>query len=99
MSKVYKTNFDESGNELPAEYSDALATFRGFAQSHLQLSVVLSAGYNPRLYAYAEQFQDFYPDENGNLKKKIILKVSDFRSTLVQGKIFAKKGLWITCIL
>ncbi|MBS1511043.1 MAG: hypothetical protein JST86_09390 [Bacteroidetes bacterium] len=96
MSKVDKTNFDESGNELPAEYSDALAAFRGYAQSHLQSSVVLSAGYNPRLYAYAEQFPDFYPDEHGNLKKKIILKVSDFRSALVQGKIFAKKGLWIS---
>lgn len=96
MSKVDKTNFDKNGNELPAEYSDALAAFRGYAQSDLHSSVVLSAGYNPRLYSYAEQFPDFYPDKDGFLKKKIILKVSDFRSALVQGKMFAKKGLWIS---
>ncbi|MCW3122768.1 MAG: hypothetical protein JWQ38_2260 [Flavipsychrobacter sp.] len=96
MSKVDKTNFDGDGNELSMEYSDALAPFRGYAQSDLRSSVVFSAGYNPRLYAYVEQFSDFYPDVNGDLKKKIILKVSDFRSALVQGKIFAKKGLWIS---
>ena len=96
MSKVDKNNFDDNGNELSMEYSDALAALRGFAQSDLSSSVVFSAGYNPRLYAYAEQFPDFFPDKNGRLKKKIILKVSDFRSALVQGKIFAKKGLWIS---
>ena len=96
MSKVDKNNFDNNGNELSMEYSDALAALRGFAQSDLSSSVVFSAGYNPRLYAYVEQFPDFFPDKNGQLKKKIILKVSDFRSALVQGKIFAKKGLWIS---
>ena len=96
MSKVDKNNFDDNGNELSMEYSDALAALRGFAQSDLSSSVVFSAGYNPRLYAYVEQFPDFFPDKNGQLKKKIILKVSDFRSALVQGKIFAKKGLWIS---
>ena len=96
MSKVDKNNFDKNGNELSMEYSDALAALRGFAKSDLSSSVVFSAGYNPRLYAYAEQFPDFFPDKNGQLKKKIILKVSDFRSALVQGKIFAKKGLWIS---
>jgi hypothetical protein len=48
------------------------------------------------LYAYIEQFADFYPDADGYLKKKIILKVSDYRSAVVQGKIFAKKGLWVS---
>jgi len=96
MAKVDKTNRDAEGNELPAAYADALAALRGFAQSDLQSSVVLSAGYNPRLYAYVEQFKDFFPDEAGLLRKKIILKVSDYRSALVQGKIFAKKGLWIS---
>ena len=96
MSKVDKNNFDNNGNELSMDYSDALAALRGFAQSDLSSSVVFSAGYNPRLYAYVEQFPDFFPDKNGQLKKKIILKVSDFRSALVQGKIFAKKGLWIS---
>ncbi|GAL70585.1 hypothetical protein [Jejuia pallidilutea] len=42
------------------------------------------------------QFNDFFPDENGNIKKRIILKVSDFRSALIQGKFLAKKGLWVS---
>ncbi len=96
MSKIDKNNFDAQGNELPEGYSDALAAFRGFALSNLNSSIVFSAGYNPRLYNYIENFSDFYPDENGNLKKKIILKVSDYRSALVQGKLLAKKGLWIS---
>ncbi len=96
MAKVDRINVDARGNALPSEYSDALAAFRGFANSNLNSSVVFSAGYNPRLYNYVEQFADFFPDEHVNLRKKIILKVSDYRSALVQGKIFAKKGLWIS---
>jgi hypothetical protein len=96
MSKIDKVNIDENGNPLPAVYSDALAAFRGFANSFLNSSVVFSAGYNPRLYNYVEEFPDFFPDENGRLRKKIILKVSDYRSALVQGKLFAKKGLWVS---
>jgi hypothetical protein len=30
------------------------------------------------------------------MRKKIILKVSDYRSALIQGKILAKKGVWIS---
>ena len=95
MTKVDKTNY-KNGKELPVEYNDAHAALRGFATSNLNASVVLSAGMNPRLYAYMEQFDDFYPTENGFLKKKIILKVSDFKSALIQGKYFAKKGLWVS---
>ncbi len=96
MSKVDRNNVDAAGKDLPVEYSDALAAFRGYANSTLRSSVIFSAGYNPRLYNYVEQFPDFLPDENGELKKKIVLKVSDYRSALVQGKIFAKKGLWVS---
>jgi len=96
MSKIDKNNTDKDGNVLPAEFGDAMAALRGYANSDLTSSVIFSAGYNPRLYNYVEQFPDFYPDENGLIKKKIILKVSDFRSAMVQGKIFAKKGLWIS---
>lgn len=96
MSKIDLPHYDSDGNELPTEYCDAVAAFRGFANSELNSSVVFSAGYNPRLYGYVENYKDFYPDENGDLKKKIILKVSDYRSALVQGKIFAKKGLWVS---
>jgi hypothetical protein len=39
------------------------------------------------------RFKDFYRDKMGRIKKRIILKVSDFRSALVQGKFLAKKGL------
>ena len=96
MAKIDRANVDAEGNILPVEYCDALAAFRGFAESYLSSSVVFSAGYNPRLYNYIEQFNDFFPDENDRLRKKITLKVSDYRSALVQGKIFAKKGLWIS---
>ncbi|HRO41576.1 MAG TPA: hypothetical protein PL009_01985 [Flavipsychrobacter sp.] len=96
MAKVDNARYDKEGNRLPDEYSDALSALRGFAQSNLSSSVVFSAGYNPKLYAYAEQFADFFPDEAGVLKKKIILKVSDYRSALVQGKLLAKKGLWVS---
>ena len=39
------------------------------------------------------RFRDFYSDETGEIKKRIILKVSDFRSALIQGRFLAKKGL------
>ncbi|MFY7652808.1 MAG: hypothetical protein ACOVQE_08890, partial [Chitinophagaceae bacterium] len=96
MAKIDKTNYDKEGNALPKEFSDALAALRGFANSNLRSSVVLSAGYNPQLYAYAECFPDFYPNSQGILNKKIILKVSDYRSALTQGKLFAKKGIWVS---
>lgn len=96
MTKVDKLNYDKEGNELPREYSDALSALRGFAQSKLEAAVIFSAGMNPALYGYAEQFPDFFPDENGTLKKRIILKVSDYRSALIQGKFLAKKGLWVS---
>lgn len=96
MTKVDKTNYAKSGEQLPAEYSDALSALRGFAKSSLNSSVIFSAGLNPRLYSYCEEFHDFFPDKEGIIKKKIILKVSDYRSALIQGKFLAKKGLWIS---
>jgi hypothetical protein len=95
MTKLDKDNF-HGREQLPIEYNDAHAALRGFAKSKLKSGIVFSAGMNPRLYSYCEQFDDFYPDENGQLKKKIILKVSDYRSALIQGKFFAKKGLWVS---
>ena len=82
--------------KLPQEYNDAHAALRGFAESDLDSAVVLSAGMNPRLYSYMENFKDFFPNEKGEVKKKIILKVSDYRSALIQGKFLAKKGIWIS---
>ncbi len=95
MTKVDKVNF-RKGKPLPAEYNDAHAAIRGFAESNLESSVILSAGMNPKLYGYLIKFEDFFPDKEGTFKKKITLKVSDYRSALVQGKFLAKKGLWVS---
>ncbi|HEX7367541.1 MAG TPA: hypothetical protein VF273_10620 [Pelobium sp.] len=96
MAKVDKMNVDANGEIKEEIYSDALAALRGFANSKLSSSVVLSAGMNPRLYSYLDNFSDFLPDENQQLKKKVILKVSDFRSAFIQAKFLAKKGIWIS---
>lgn len=96
MAKVDNARYDKKGNALAAEYSDAMSALRGFAHSDLNSSVVFSAGYNPRLYNYIESFPDFFPDRLGELRKKIIIKVSDYRSALLQGKILAKRGLWVS---
>lgn len=95
MTKLDKENYKKN-EKLPSEYNDAHASLRGFANSCLESSIILSAGLNPRLYSYFEQFEDFYPDKNGYIKKKIVLKVSDYRSGLIQGKFLAKKGLWVS---
>lgn len=96
MTKLDRDAYDAQGNLLPPEFSDGLSALRGYAQSKLRSAIVFSAGFNRRLYAYIEQFKDFYADATGDIKKKIILKVSDFRSTLIQGKFLAKKGLWVS---
>ena len=96
MTKLDKTNYDAEGNELPAQFSDALSALRGYANSTLKSSIIFSAGLNPKLFAYCETFEDFYPNLKGVIHKKIILKVSDYRSALIQGKYLAKKGLWIS---
>jgi len=95
MTKLDKVNYHKD-EKLPVEYNDAHAALRGFAESDLESSIILSAGMNPRLYGYIEQFEDFFPNEDGYIKKKIVLKVSDYRSALIQGKFLAKKGLWVS---
>lgn len=96
MTKVDRANYDKAGNPLPSEFNDAHAALRGFAKSNLESSVIFSAGMNSRLYSYIETFDDFYPRSDGSFKKKITIKVSDFRSALIQGKFLAKKGLWVS---
>lgn len=95
MTKVDKDNYS-NGEKLPTEFNDAHAALRGYANSDLASSIVLSAGMNPRLYSYIENFKDFFPNASGYIKKKIILKVSDYRSALIQGKFLAKKGIWVS---
>ena len=95
MTKLDKDNYRDD-EKLPHEFNDAHAALRGYANSTLRSCIVFSAGMNPRLYGYIEKFDDFYPDVNGDIKKKIILKVSDYRSAIIQGKFLAKKGLWVS---
>ncbi|HEY5328037.1 MAG TPA: hypothetical protein VIJ27_13620 [Mucilaginibacter sp.] len=96
MSKLDKMNFNADDEYTGDENTDALVALRAFAKSDLESSVILSAGMNPRLYSYVENFSDFLPDETGRLRKKIILKVSDFRSAFIQAKFLAKKGVWVS---
>lgn len=93
MAKVDALRMDSDDKPMSSEFSDACAALRGFANSKLSSGLVLSAGFNPRLYSYMADFSDFYRDKTGKAKKSIILKVSDFRSALIQGKFLAKKGL------
>ena len=94
MAKVDALGTDKDDQPMSSEFSDASAALRGYANSKLSSSgLVLSAGFNPRLYSYLSEFKDFYRDTAGRIKKNIILKVSDFRSALIQGKFLAKKGI------
>ena len=95
MTKLDSGNY-KRGKQMPVEFNDAMAALRGYAKSTLSSSIVYSAGINNRLYTYTSTFDDFLPDENGNLKKKVILKVSDYRSSVIQGKFLAQRGLWVS---
>jgi hypothetical protein len=95
MVKLDAKNFN-GDKPLSDEFSDALAALRGYANSRIQSSIVFSAGINQNLYSYIAHFQDFYHDTMGEIKKRIILKVSDFRSALTQGKFLARKGLMVS---
>jgi len=96
MTKVDKANYNQN-DEVVTDGSDAVAALRGYAESELtNSSMVFSAGMNPRLFAYLEKCKGFDADASGNFDKKIVIKVSDFRSALIQGKILAKKGLWVS---
>ena len=96
MTKIDRLHPGKNNEKPPAEFSDALSSLRGFVKSDLNSSVVLSAGLNSRLFSYMAQFTEFLPDENGDFRKKVTLKVSDYRSAIIQGKILAKKGIWVS---
>jgi hypothetical protein len=95
MSKVDKANYTANDEYAGDDFTDALAAMRGFEESDLTSSVIISAGLNPRLYAYMGKCLSFYPI-NGTPSKKIILKVSDYRSAIIQAKMLAKRGLWVS---
>ena len=96
MSKVDKANYTAANEYTGDDYTDALAAMRGFSESNLKASIIISAGLNPRLFAYMEKCPSFYPLKGITPEKEIILKVSDFRSAYIQAKMLAKRGLWIS---
>ena len=97
MVKVDSTPYSPEGHMLDDMFSHAKAGLRGFANSRLEsASMVFSAGINKGLFRYMASFRDFYRDAMGRIKKKITLKVSDFRSALLQGKFLAQMGLEVS---
>jgi hypothetical protein len=96
MTKTDRNNFDKEG-VLIEDGSDAVAALRGYAKSGLtNSSVIFSAGMNPRLYNYLEKCPEFDATEEGGFTKKVVIKVSDYRSAIIQGKYLAKKGIWVS---
>lgn len=96
MTKVDREQYNALG-VLIEDGSDAVSALKAYADSDLfNSSVVFSAGMNPRLYNFLETCRAFDINENGSFTKKIIVKVSDYRSALIQGKYLAKKGIWIS---
>jgi hypothetical protein len=93
MVKIDGYHLDKLGIASDEQLSDAKAALRGYANSSLDSALVISAGLNQGVFASMTQFRDFYRNAAGEIKKRIILKVSDFRSALIQGKLLAKKGL------
>jgi hypothetical protein len=93
MVKLDRTPYMNGSQLNDEEFSDAKTALRGYANSILKSNIVFSAGINRTLFTYMTRFNDFYRDQYGEIKKKIVLKVSDFRSAYVQGLFLARKGL------
>lgn len=96
MTKVDQDRKTKAGETIE-NGSDALTALKGYADSDLvNSSIIFSAGMNPRLFNYLEQFSQFSTIKNGTFEKTLIIKVSDYRSAIIQGKYLAKKGLWVS---
>lgn len=96
LTKTDRETRDKNGDIIP-DGSDAVTALRGYIKSDLvNSSIVFSAGMNPRLFSYLESSNAFDPDEYFQFSKKVIIKVSDYRSALIQGKFLAKKGIWVS---
>ena len=57
MVKLDRIHYDEFGNPIGDDFTDAKAALRGFANSQLHSGIVLSAGMNRRLFSYIEKFK------------------------------------------
>lgn len=95
MTKLDRPQY-RNGKIVESELSDALAALKGFAESSLTSSIVFSAGVNAKLFQAVSTYEDFFPFHGQPPRKRVTLKVSDFRSALTQGKMLAKKGIWIS---
>lgn len=96
MTKVDGNNSGNAG-ALKEDGTDAVAALRGYAMSDLtNSSIIFSAGMNPRLFNYMERLTAFDATGWGQFDKHIVIKVSDYRSALIQGKYLAKKGIWVS---
>ena len=94
-----KLDGNNSGNVgvLKEDGTDAVSALRGYALSDLKnSSIIFSAGLNPRLFNYLEKFTAFDATGWGEFSKKVVIKVSDYRSAFIQGKYLAKKGIWVS---
>lgn len=95
MSKGDTVRYRNRNERLPDEFNDAHAAIRGFLKSDLKnSSLIISAGLNPKLFTYLSKFSEILPNKEGQFDKKICIKVSDYRSALIQGKFLAQRGVW-----
>jgi hypothetical protein len=93
MTKLDRRPIGPDGVVVEARLSDAKLALEGFARSVNPGNMILSAGINPTLYGCMEEFETFYRRAGVEPEKGLIIKVSDFRSALTQGRFLAKKGL------
>ena len=95
MAKVDGEHIFRDGSGEPIR-GIARTALRGFATSKLCSRVVLSAGLNKKLLANLADFPDFMPVDGNRPKKGVTIKVSDYRSAFLQGKILARHGVWVS---
>jgi hypothetical protein len=96
MTKLDNVHYRKDGETIK-DGSDAVVALKGYADSKLSnSSVVLSAGMNPRLFNYMAEVGAFDPNAKQQFDKRVIIKVSNYRSALIQGMMLAKKGIWVS---
>jgi len=93
MTKLDRRAVRPDGAMVEARLSDAKLALEGFALSVNPGNLVFSAGINPTLYGTMEEFPGFYRQAGEEARLGVVIKVSDFRSALTQGRFLGKKGL------
>lgn len=95
MTKLDRFPYRDGEKVGPLD-SDAVTALRGYARSKVASSIIFSAGLNAHLYGYMPEFEDFFPNADGHSRKHVVLKVSDYRSAIIQGRFLAKRGIWVS---